>query len=176
MTANADLTGLILAGGGSRRMGSDKATLRFNGRPLLQHARKMLQQCCAAKIHVVGRPEEPDGLPDEAPGSGPAHAIRSAAREIGEGRLLVIPVDMPLLEPADLLELTGPASAWRDHPLPCLLPAPAAAKAPDSARSMRALLDACGAIWLDPGPHRLERLVNINTPEDAARLGLESAP
>ena len=171
------LTGLILAGGGSSRMGMDKAELRLQGVSLLQHARELLRSIGAAKIHVVGRPDEPDGLPDDEPLGGPARAIVSAARRLEGGVILVIPVDMPLLNAGDLHCLAEHhAAAWRDHPLPCALPVEAAAAAPEDARSMRALLDACGAIWLDPGADRPERLANINTPEDAARLGLSLDP
>lgn len=50
---HADVTGFILAGGKSSRMGVNKALLVLNGRTLLERTRDILKQVCE-KVDIVG--------------------------------------------------------------------------------------------------------------------------
>ncbi|WP_417467038.1 molybdenum cofactor guanylyltransferase [Maricaulis sp.] len=170
------LAGLILAGGQSVRMGQDKAELVWRGRSLLDHARALLLATGVSVIHVGGRPQEPDGLPDSQPHAGPARAILDAAR-ILQGRfdsLLVIPVDMPLLGPDQLAPLiaagAGQARHWADQPLPALVPIePCLALESDDIHSIKRLLASLHAAALPlSGPDA--PFSNINTPDALARL------
>ena len=52
-----DVTGVILVGGKSRRMGTDKAFLSFEGRPLFEKVLNVLQETCTRVILVGDRPE-----------------------------------------------------------------------------------------------------------------------
>jgi len=62
------LTGVLLAGGASRRMGRDKASLQFRGAPLLPQLVERLAPVCAGGVMVVRRgPSQPlPSLPEGA--------------------------------------------------------------------------------------------------------------
>ena len=54
MTANEPVSGVILAGGASRRMGDDKAFLEFAGRPMIAVVAERLRAVAAEIIIVAG--------------------------------------------------------------------------------------------------------------------------
>ena len=112
MTA-APLAAVVLAGGASRRMGRDKATLPYGDRTLIEYIVSVVRQRCAP-IFVIAAPGQPlpdldaEVLRDAVRGVGPLVAtgrgLRAAA-EAGAQRAFVCAVDMPYLDPAlvDLL-------------------------------------------------------------------------
>src|SRR5215813_5947123 len=69
--------GVVLAGGGSRRMGQPKAALLIDGEPLLQRVVGRLQATLPGRTLVVGSPELAPLVPgvevigDRRPGAGP---------------------------------------------------------------------------------------------------------
>ena len=101
------LAAVVLAGGASRRMGRDKATLPYFGATLLDYVVSVVRQRCAP-IFVIAAPGQPlpdvDGevLRDEIRGVGPLLAtgrgLRAAA-EAGATWAFVCAVDMPFLNP-----------------------------------------------------------------------------
>ncbi|MET3709664.1 molybdopterin-guanine dinucleotide biosynthesis protein A [Sphingomonas trueperi] len=97
--------GAILAGGLSRRFGSDKALAPLDGRALIDHVAAALAPHCDGVI-LCGRAGE-GGVPDRpAAGLGPLGGLNAALHEAaarGAARVLVAPCDTPLL-PAALLE------------------------------------------------------------------------
>lgn len=117
MSAQEPLAAVVLAGGASRRMGRDKATLAMpglGGRTLVERTVEVLSTRCAP-VFVVAAPGQalPDlgtavVLRDEARGIGPLLAtgrgLRAAA-QAGLERAFVSAVDMPELSEAliDLL-------------------------------------------------------------------------
>lgn len=113
----ADLTGLVLAGGQSRRWnGVDKAWARLAGRPLVAHvAERLAGQTGVVWINAnrdldryaaLGLPIFTDDWPDAL---GPLAGIASALRRIETPWLLVAPVDSPHL-PLDLGARLGEAA------------------------------------------------------------------
>jgi molybdopterin-guanine dinucleotide biosynthesis protein A len=86
------LTGFVLAGGKSSRMGRDKALLDWHGRTLLEHMVDLLS-AVANPVQIVGR----DPLPDRVPGSGPLSGIATALEISQTDANVVVAVDLPLL-------------------------------------------------------------------------------
>jgi len=94
------MTGFILAGGKSERMGRDKALLDWHGRTLLAHMVGLLETA-ADEVQVVGR----DRLPDRVPGRGPLSGIATALEMTSTDANLILAVDLPFLTKDFLLYL-----------------------------------------------------------------------
>ena len=100
-----NLLGVILAGGGSRRFGRDKALVPLAGRPMAAWVLAALRQSTADQViitpeRVVAETLEIRGGPDRIPGAGPLgglHAALSWAREEGRGGVFLIACDLPLI-------------------------------------------------------------------------------
>jgi molybdopterin-guanine dinucleotide biosynthesis protein A len=121
------LTGIVLAGGRSRRMGTDKAWLDWYGRPLVAHVAAALRAAGCAEVLAVGgdaarmsahglRPV-PDAMPGEGPLQGLAAGLAAAAHPLA----LVVACDMPHLEPA-ALALLARLAAGHDAAVPWIEP------------------------------------------------------
>lgn len=159
--ARHGLTGILLAGGESRRFGSPKADAFLDGETLRDRAWRLLGEACDERV-LVG----PGGIDD--PRTGPVAAIAAGLRAATHDVAVVIPVDMPRLTVAALRSL---AAACRDAavaqhgPLPCALRR--AAWIDTDERRLRAVLDA-----LDPVRIALDEnvLVNVNTAQELERL------
>src|SRR4030095_15536507 len=74
------LSGFILAGGKSARMGRDKALLDWHGRTLLDHMTELISNV-TDEVHVIGRARFPDRLPGLGPLSGIATALETSATD-----------------------------------------------------------------------------------------------
>lgn len=95
-----DVTGYVLAGGESRRMGRDKALMELAGRPLIEHALGILSGA-GLKARIAGMRTDLDRfapvIADLDPGRGPLGGICTALARCEAERAIFIPVDMPLL-------------------------------------------------------------------------------
>ena len=97
--------GAILAGGDSRRMGTDKALLEFEGVLLWQRQRQVLHDSGINDVIVVRRPEQPaldSEIPhvrDQMPGAGPLAGLHAALTAGPVSWLAVLAVDMPAIDP-----------------------------------------------------------------------------
>lgn len=163
MTSTVPLAAVILAGGASRRMGRDKATLPYEGTTLVERMVDILAPRCAP-IFVIAAPGQAlpsldaQVLRDEVRGVGPLLATARgllAAAEAGRELAFVCAVDMPLLSIELLDQLAGPAVRlgadvvlpWdgRDHYLAGVYRTSLAGRAAElvdaGQRSMRALVD-----------------------------------
>lgn len=99
-----DVTGVVLAGGHSRRMGTDKSLLPFQGKPMIRHIVSILQS--SFEKVVVASHEVRDyaflGVPivqDLHKDCGPLAGVHSALESSSPNPIFVLPCDMPLVTP-----------------------------------------------------------------------------
>lgn len=98
-----NISAVLLAGGESRRMGKDKATLLCRGRPLWQIQFDLLRTLQPEEIFVSARtdpPWRPAGaqfISDEPPSRGPLSGLSAALARISTDHLLALAIDMPLM-------------------------------------------------------------------------------
>ncbi len=99
------VTGVVLAGGASSRMGRNKAALQIQGKPLLTRVVERLKRAITA-VMVVGPPELRSlssgvlVVPDAQPGLGPLGGIATALQTATTSHIFVVGCDMPFVEPA----------------------------------------------------------------------------
>lgn len=115
----AGVFGIVLAGGQSSRMGSDKARLPFRGGTLLDHQfRKLVSILGIEHVLVSGNYPSFKHTLDREPGLGPLGGIIAAVNELPLAEyFLFLPVDMPNLTEETLLRLIQAAN--RDPAIPC---------------------------------------------------------
>ncbi|GJL97109.1 MAG: molybdenum cofactor guanylyltransferase [Hyphobacterium sp.] len=168
------IAGIVLAGGESRRMGTDKAGIEYLGQTFLERAQALLRDVGCDPVRVSGRPGLACGIEDSQPGQGPAQAVLDSMRVIPKAcaGALFIPVDMPLLTADDLEPLLAGqhASAWRDHPLPVFIPATSLLPSREGVRSVKYLLSCLDMHWFDLPQNRHPRFRNFNTEADLRTL------
>ena len=162
--------GAVLAGGESRRFGSDKAAALLDGKPLIAHVIDRLRPQVEGVV-VVGREHAGEtAIADRpAPGLGPLGGLCAAlayAAAHGFDAVLTSGCDLPEL-PLDLREVLTPGPAVvAGQPLLGLWPVALAGildlhLARSADRSLRGWVALAGARAVDMGPIR-----NINRIED----------
>ena len=102
MRVPLELTGVVLAGGQSRRLGTDKALLQFDGRTLLARTVETLSPLCREVIVVTDSPQahaHPAArlVGDLLPGMGPLGGVYSGLVAAATHYSLVVGCDMPFL-------------------------------------------------------------------------------
>lgn len=96
------IAGIVLAGGQSKRMGSDKSQLKIGEQTLLQHAKQILSTTGIKNIFV----SHAEGIKDTYSKKGPVAGIYACLENLPEfDYVIFIPVDMPLLNKFVLLKL-----------------------------------------------------------------------
>ncbi len=157
------VSGLVLAGGASRRMGRDKAWLEWEGRPLVERAVAVLRQSGIEEVFISGRADADYGglgcpvLLDAAPGQGPLGGIVRGLQECGAPLVLVLAVDLPRMVPEVLRGLLAhveggvgvvPVREGELEPLAAVYPEAcaelAAGRLRRGERSVRGFAEACG--------------------------------
>lgn len=96
--------GLVLAGGRSARMGRDKATLDYHGRPQVDVCFELLAGCCP-RVYVSVRPDQADAelyrnrplMLDHEPGLGPIAGLLAAFAAHPDEAWLAVACDLPFL-------------------------------------------------------------------------------
>jgi molybdenum cofactor guanylyltransferase len=95
------VTGFVLAGGKSSRMGQDKAFMQIGGRTLLAHALERAQ-AATGNAWIVGSAEKFAAfgpvVEDLYPGRGPLAGIQAALAGTRTDLNLITAVDMPFLQ------------------------------------------------------------------------------
>lgn len=187
------LSGLILAGGRSSRMGRDKASLTLpDGRTLIQRQAEVLRAAGADVVFASvrrGQANLPTGLLavfDSVPDAGPLAGLAAGLRAASAGRVIALAVDMPGIEAEHLrtlVELSDDAcgaALWRDgqiEPLVAVYPRSLADSAEAALAAGRHAVHAWVRaeaergrvrLWETP-PEWADALRSWNTPEDLAR-------
>ena len=99
------VSGIVMAGGKSRRFGRDKALVPLMGQPLLFRVGERLAKVCQEVI-VVGPPERKRLLPDACvvqdifQDAGPLAGLHAALNRARHRWSIVVACDMPFLNPA----------------------------------------------------------------------------
>ncbi len=107
-------TGILLAGGSSSRMGTDKGLVKFQGRRLAEYALDLLSRFCDEILISTAHPEYAAfgfrTIPDQLPGKGPLSGLAATLPHSSNEWNLVLGCDMPYANSAlfeFLIEKTG---------------------------------------------------------------------
>jgi len=187
-----DVTGYVIAGGRSERLGQDKRRLTIGRTTLLQRACDLLNELLLKEPSVVGDnlgDFEIDGskiISDAAPNCGPLGGLVAALDNCTSDWSLVLAVDLPLMRFDDLSRLIDAREEQYDLLTLCKndLPEPLAAIYHKRTlaywrdrlqRGELGLIDGIrqlkwNAVTLSPDS---KSLVNLNNPDDLKNLDLE---
>ncbi|HWH31606.1 MAG TPA: molybdenum cofactor guanylyltransferase [Egibacteraceae bacterium] len=190
MDETPGLTGLVLAGGRSTRMGRDKALLAWDGTPLVDRVAEVLAECCDEVLIAsgdgtrLGRPHE---IADAVPSAGPLGGLLAGMEAAAQPLVAVVAVDMPHASAGVLRALAGalgdagaavPLVEGRTHPLHAVYRASCAATVraclDEGQRSVMGLLaridvrEAGPEVWGSADPAG-RFATNINRPEEFPR-------
>jgi molybdopterin-guanine dinucleotide biosynthesis protein A len=102
--------GVVLVGGASRRMGTDKASIVFDGLTLLDRAVGLLSEVFTSVV-VSGGDLAPRGvevLPDLVPGLGPLGGLDTAYGAADGRGVFLLAVDMPFVDAATVRAIAEP--------------------------------------------------------------------
>jgi len=96
------ITGIVLAGGKSSRMGTEKGLVIFKGKPLIEYSLDVLKNSCD-EIIISSNSESYDAfgfpvLKDEFPDSGPMGGIYTCLKASKNEINIVVSCDMPLVD------------------------------------------------------------------------------
>ena len=196
MAAPETVNGLVLAGGKSRRMGSDKAALVTNGETQLDRAVRLLR-AHVTEVFVSARDDQADDpvrsrypqIIDRYADLGPVAGILSAMDAQPDAAWLVLACDLPNIDDRTLGYLLENASA--EHPATAFvsvvdgLPEPLCAVYRPLSRAIidgfvaegikcprKMLINSDTHLLRQPSPGALH---NINRPEDLEGTGVEIA-
>lgn len=172
-------TGVILAGGLSSRMGSDKAELQRGNSSMLAFCQALLADAQINDIHISRNVGE--GIKDIFEQCGPLGGIYSVLKTVQSSAVpfssvIIVPVDMPLLQADDLTQLIEHGQQknrpvyFADCFLPLYLPVNIEVinyleeqLSNDGNRKIRGLIKRFDGVEL---PHQNQSLlVNTNTPQ-----------
>ena len=194
------MAAIILAGGQSRRFGSDKALVPIGGVPLIERVMDAAEAACPCVFIIANEPEKyvryksrAEILRDEIPDQGPLGGLYTGLLASPDIDNILLPCDAPFISP-DLIRLVldnlsdsdavVPRYGGRDHTAlagyseTCL----AAVEKSLSAGRLRLVdffdfvqvkyLDDDTIDKTDPGGHSF---INVNTREDAERAEIIAA-
>jgi molybdopterin-guanine dinucleotide biosynthesis protein A len=192
MSIEPNVTGFILAGGKSSRMGTEKAFVTLDGRTLLARALHTMRSVTAA-VRIAGDPEKfapfAPCVRDIFPECGPLGGIHAALRSSTSELNLILAVDLPFVAPALLHFLVSrardsssaavvvPRSAQGWQPLCAVYRRAFAESAEDALRAGRFKIDALFEVAstqvvaeneLEAAGFSPRAFRNVNTPEDLA--------
>jgi molybdopterin-guanine dinucleotide biosynthesis protein A len=111
------MTGIILAGGRSSRMGQPKALLPFDGEPLILHIVRLLQQQFDELLVVAAPGQDVPQMPvrlvrDEVAYQGPVGGIYYGLKAAGDDVCFVTSCDSAFLNPALIAHLVSAIASY----------------------------------------------------------------
>ena len=184
----ADCTAIVMAGGDSRRMGTDKANVTLGEKTLLQTVTATMQQLFPQVIVSVRQPRAGIDLPqvcDEVPDGGPLAGLAASLGQITTPWAFMVACDMPFVVPEVVELLAGYRSQQHQavvpivhgHPQPlaafyatsCLAPLRASLAAQQ--KGLRGVLKQLDVRYVDEAemleadPH-LRSFFDLDTPQD----------
>ncbi len=132
MISTAKIYGLVLSGGKSTRMGTDKGLIAYHGEPQRDYLYKLLDEVCDKTFMSIREEQqgefaaEVNTIVDENEFRGPYNGLLSAHKKYPEVAWLVLACDLPLLDKNGLKELItqrnaerlATAYALKENPLP----------------------------------------------------------
>ena len=186
-----DCTAIVMAGGRSLRMGSDKAALLLGEQTLLRRVIDVVQPVFG-EVRVSVRELRPDldwpQICDEHLDAGPLAGLCAALAQAPTSWIFALATDMPFFEPT-LIELLAERRAGFDavvpvvggHPQPlaafyatsCLAVVRALLDADGGRRSLRAALEQLNVCYVGESQlltadRRLRSFFDLDTPQDLA--------
>ena len=111
MTSIAKLYGLVLSGGKSTRMGTDKGLIEYHGVPQREYLYNLLSQVCENTFISLREeqkaevPETMKTIVDLNEFRGPYNGLLSAHKKYPDAAWLVLACDLPLMDLDALKEL-----------------------------------------------------------------------
>ena len=165
-----DLGAIILCGGGSTRMGRDKAVLDWGGRRAVDRVADLAWAVGARALVTAGADLGLPWVPDDAAGGGPVGGVLAGARALGTARLLVLAVDAPTVTPADLAPLLERGGCYEGLPVPMVIAARAMPADAEAGWPLRRFVERAGLESLPVPEGAVARLRGANTPEERADL------
>ncbi|WP_138753793.1 molybdenum cofactor guanylyltransferase [Paenibacillus sinopodophylli] len=185
------IQGLLLAGGQSSRMGTDKALLDIGGKSLIYRLAKQMAGLTEHVTVSIGHTER-EGVyreslgeladavsyvSDRYPGCGPLSGLHAGLSAIGEGYVFVMACDMPLLSEELLAELLQKLEHEADvihvsgQPFHALYHARTASAISLSLAAgdfrLMGLLGKLKSVQVDPRETEfISPFINLNTPEE----------
>ena len=171
---------VILAGGKSSRMGSNKALILLNGKSIAQYITDTLQQVFP-QVYISGKafsaPDIVCNIPDSDPNKGPMGGICASLAYLKEDAFFA-PCDMPFLSQGLIKEILAKSVKGSPNVVRCagkvyptvgiypyvVLPALQQALAANKLK-MVAFLSENQVHYIDLPEHYAPFLQNINTPE-----------
>ena len=111
------MTGIVLSGGESRRMGLDKAFLKVDGMPMIEHVLRALRSVVSRIIIVTNSPDayasyEVEVVIDACDKRGSLVGIYSGLLRSNDEYNVIVACDMPFLNPRLLSYMTGLADKY----------------------------------------------------------------
>ena len=185
----SEFTGAVLAGGQSRRMGTDKAFVEVGGRWLIASAlaalagasQRLVVGGTDPRLHEVAAAANAQHVADHWPGEGPLGAVATALGQARHPVTVILPCDLPAISAGDVAVLVQavreapPAAApsaaifadQRRHYLPLAVDTSAAALAvsmfESGQRAVASLLDEVTVVDVPASPTAVS---DLDSPED----------
>jgi molybdenum cofactor guanylyltransferase len=171
------LGAIILTGGGSIRMGVDKAGLQWLGRRAVDRVADLARACGADPVMTVGGLDYGlDNVTEPEPQGGPVGGVMSglgALKAAGCTRALILAVDAPMANPDDLAPLLAaapPGGAYDGLHLPMVLDIIAAPRDAEAGWPLARLVERAGLRRFPCPADRFDDLRGANTPAEHEEL------